>query len=243
MSLSAAPRLSLVETATAALRAEIESRRWAIGDRIPPEPKLAELLQVSRGTVREAVRALSFAGILEVRQGDGTYVRAMVDHTEVLRRLGHAELHHHLEVRCMLEVEAARLAALRRSPHDLARLHQLLDARHDRRPDEDPIQAFVERDLAFHSAIADAAHNPALREMYRLFADTIRADLPSTVGNADLPEPDDADHEAIVTAIADRDAGRAERAARNILAPMMAALERLAAYQSAAGHNKSGHHK
>jgi DNA-binding FadR family transcriptional regulator len=232
MSLAAAPRLSLVQTATAALRAEIESRRWIIGDRIPPEPKLAELLQVSRGTVREAVRALSFAGILDVRQGDGTYVRAAVDHAEVLRRLTHAELHHHLEVRCMLEVEAARLAARRRSTDDLAQLRRLLAARRERSPGEDAVQAFVERDLAFHSAVADAAHNPALREMYRLFADTIRADLPATLGNSDLPEPDDAAHEAIVAAIAAGDEEAAEKAARNIIAPMLAALERLPAAQA-----------
>lgn len=234
MSLSAAPRLSLVETATVALRAEVESGRWAIGERIPPEPKLTALLQVSRGTLREAVRALSVAGILEVRQGDGTYVRAAVDHTEVLRRLTHAELHHHLEVRCMLEVQAARLAAARRSEADLGRLREHLAARHERSAGEDPIQAFIERDLAFHSAVAEAAHNPALREMYRLFADTIRADLPATLGNADLPEPDDAAHEAIVAAIAAGDPDRAEAAARNIIAPMLAALEHLPAAQTVA---------
>ncbi|MDY0882252.1 FadR/GntR family transcriptional regulator [Dongia soli] len=231
MALSAATRSSLVDHATASLRAEIASGRWAIGDRIPPEAKLSDMLQVSRGTLREAVRVLSAAGLLEVRQGDGTYVRNQQDQSELLRRLNHADLHHHFEVRCMLEVQAAGLAAQRHTASDLIRLQQLLAARNDRLSDDNTasVDAFVARDYAFHEAVIVAAHNPALLELYRLFSDTIRRHMPATVGNAHLPEPDDAAHRAIVTAIAARNPLAAEAAARNIIAPILTALENLLA--------------
>ena len=228
MALSAAARSSLVDHTTAALRAEITSGRWPVGGRIPPEAKLSDMLQVSRGTLREAVRVLSAAGLLEVRQGDGTYVRNRQDQSELLRRINHAELHHHFEVRCMLEVQAAGLAAQRHTTADLSRLQQLLAARNGRQPGEvSSVDGFVARDYAFHEAVIAAAHNPALLELYRLSSDTIRRHMPATVGNADLPEPDDAAHHAIVTAIAARGPTAAEAAARHILAPILNALKRL----------------
>ncbi|TXH33083.1 MAG: FadR family transcriptional regulator [Rhodospirillaceae bacterium] len=235
MALSAAARSSLVDHATAALRAEIASGRWAIGDRIPPEAKLSDMLQVSRGTLREAVRVLSVAGLLDVRQGDGTYVRNRQDQSELLRRINHADLHHHFEVRCMLEVQAVGLAAQRHTASDLSRLEQLLAARNDRPSDDaTSVDAYVARDYAFHEAVVAAAHNPALLELYRLFSDTIRRHMPATMGNAQLPEPDNAAHRAIVTAIAARNPLAAEAAARNILAPILTALENLLAAPLAA---------
>lgn len=53
---------------------KIENSEWQVGMRIPPEPELMEQLQVSRNTLREAIRALTYAGLLKTRQGDGTYV-------------------------------------------------------------------------------------------------------------------------------------------------------------------------
>src|SRR5206468_4005871 len=85
------------------------------------ERALTESLGVGRNTIREAVKALTHAGLLECRQGDGTYVRATSELSgAVRRRLRTAQLMEILQVRRALEVEAARLAAERREDHDIA---------------------------------------------------------------------------------------------------------------------------
>ncbi|XLM20246.1 GntR family transcriptional regulator, partial [Chromobacterium piscinae] len=89
---------------------------------MPTEPELAEELGISRNTVREAIRVLLYAGLLEVRQGDGTYVRAVVNPGEAMRSISRASLREHLEVRCLLEESAARLAAERAGAGDMARI-------------------------------------------------------------------------------------------------------------------------
>ncbi len=97
------PRRSLVDLAVSAMRERLERGEWRVGERIPIEPELAAELGVSRNTVREAVRVLAFSGVLEVRQGDGTYVRSAVDASDVAHGLSRASLREHLEVRAMLE--------------------------------------------------------------------------------------------------------------------------------------------
>jgi len=79
--LTAANRRSLVDNTIDSIRAAILAGTWPIGARVPTETELASLLAVSRNTVREAVSALAHSGLLEVRQGDGTYVRSQTDAT------------------------------------------------------------------------------------------------------------------------------------------------------------------
>lgn len=221
-----APRSSLVDTAANIMREQIAAGHWKVGERIPTEPKLADMLQVSRGTIREAVKILAVSGQLEVRQGAGTYLRAVCDPDDTLRRLKRASLRDHFEVRCSLEVEAARLASRRRTEEDIVRLHQLLEGC-CRRPDDDTA-ALVARDLAFHQALVAVARNPALEELYRWFSaavsDTIAAMLES-----DLPEPDLCAHRAIIDAVAAGDPDTAEIAVRRFMAPVLAELETLLA--------------
>src|SRR5688572_14543871 len=103
---------------------------WPVGTRIPTEPDLVAALGVGRNTVREAVRALVHAGVLERRQGSGTYVTSRHELTGVMtRRLEGAEVTDAIEVRRAFEVEAARLAAIRRTPSDLKALDKALAAR------------------------------------------------------------------------------------------------------------------
>lgn len=226
------PRPSLVDATIATLRHQIASGSWEVGDRIPPESRLAEQLTVSRGTIREAIRVLSHAGMLEVRQGDGTYVRRRIDPGECMRRIDRAGLREHLEVRRALEVEAARLAAERRTEADLSRLHSTLDVRRDvehaQDPDSDiPLQSFVDRDLQFHLTVTDAAHNPVLSELYGLFSESIRRHIVTAVRDTALPDPSHAAHLRIVDAIADRDPERAAAAAAAVITPMIEALDTL----------------
>src|SRR5215203_6040802 len=96
MPLRSAERSTLVPQVIAQLRAQIAGGEWTVGTRIPPEPQLAAQLGVGRNTLREAVLALVHAGLLERRQGSGTYVVGAHELSgAVARRLAEA---HHAEV-------------------------------------------------------------------------------------------------------------------------------------------------
>lgn len=168
-------RGSLCDEVIEQIRAQIASGSWPVGERIPPESELIERLQVGRGTVREAVKALAHAGLLEVRQGDGTYVKSRSELAGALRRqISRSTDEHVQEVRRAIEVEAARLAAARRTEADLAACADALAAREAAadagrrlgRWDLSWGEPWVAADVRFHQAVVAAAHNPMLLEMY-----------------------------------------------------------------------------
>lgn len=223
MTLSQIPRTSLVDTVIARLREQIASGQWPCNERIPTEEKLTDLLGVGRNTIREAVRALVHIGMLEVRQGDGTYVISNRDASATLRQIDRATLRDQLEVRRALEVEAARLAALRRTDSDLAAMRKSLDERGDW-SDEASLVEFVERDSRFHLSVVEASHNAALMELYRYFWSSIQSTITSTENEQALPEPTLAAHEAIYDAILQRDASAAATAAHQLLSPAIDAI-------------------
>ncbi|REE97217.1 FadR/GntR family transcriptional regulator [Thermomonospora umbrina] len=209
MTLRTARRSSLVDQVIDQLKGEIAAGAWGLGAKIPPEPTLSETLGVGRNTVREAVRALTHAGLLECRQGDGTYVRATSELSgAVRRRLRTAELLEILEVRRALETEAARLAAGRRTPADVARIERAL-ARCEELAGGDDRGAFVEADLDFHMAVAEATHNRVLIELYRDFGEALRASITAAVDRLDqVAVP----HASLAEAVVAGDAEAAERA-------------------------------
>lgn len=134
------------------------------GEKLPSERELCELLGVSRTVVREAVRSLVAKGLLEVRQGGGTLVRspdpALV--SEIMAMMLHAggrevAFSHVHEVRRLLEVEIAGLAAERRGESDLQRMREQLQRMHDSAGDP---ERWAAADVAFHAAIAMATNNP-----------------------------------------------------------------------------------
>ncbi len=219
-----ATKTSLTDSAAENLRAEIVSGRWYIGERIPNEASLADLLSVSRGTVREAVRMLVSQGLLDTRQGSGTYVRSAVDPSAALDRVKRSGLRDQWEARAALDVEAARLAALRHTPADLARMRQLLAERGT--VTDGGRDAFIHRDIAFHKSIVVASGNRAMMELYDFFTAAITETVRATL-DGDLPEPDQQAHAAIVDAVASRDPERAVAAVRAFMAPVLAQLERL----------------
>ncbi|MFE1773980.1 FadR/GntR family transcriptional regulator [Streptomyces sp. NPDC059008] len=226
MPLRSTTRTNLVDLVIEQMEGLIADGEWQVGTKIPAEPALVEQLDVGRNTVREAVRALVHTGLLEPRQGDGTYVRASSGFgAAVQRRLRRAGDLEAFEVRACLERDAARYAAQRRTDEDLAALRATLADR-DRAWKSGDLDAFIDADVDFHRTIAAAAHNSVLAELYEHLSDALRATLQSVIG---APVPDsvrnqyDA-HEAIVDAIEARDAEGAERAALAHLAQGMAAL-------------------
>jgi DNA-binding FadR family transcriptional regulator len=212
-------RSGLVDQVIEQLRSSVTSGEWPVGRRIPNEADLVEALGVGRNTVREAVRALSHAGILDVRQGDGTYVRATSEVSGALRRLCGSELRDVLQVRRGLEVEAARLAAVNRTDDDLAALHRLLTTRNDCEK-RGSREEFAHADADFHLAVVRSAHNAMLTELYRGLIEVITASVAAVT-----EEPIQVvDHGALLGHIEAGDADQAARAAGALLDGLLAGL-------------------
>jgi GntR family transcriptional repressor for pyruvate dehydrogenase complex len=163
------------------IRELIVSGEWGPGTRLPREADLARRLGLSRNSLREAVRALSLARVLEVRQGDGTYVSSLepgelleptLFATHLLRGRTVLEL---FEVRRMLEPEAAALAAAVRDEEVVVALRRELDRMYAA---GDRVEDLIEADAAFHEVIGSAPGNAVLRTLLRsLSTRTVRARL------------------------------------------------------------------
>lgn len=234
MALEAAGRQSLVDTVVDALRSQLTAGEWPVGSRIPTEHALAEQLQVGRNTVREAVRVLVHAGMLRARQGEGTFVVSTTDPGEVMRGVQRAGLRDVLELRIALEAEAARLAALRHRPADLARMRAALDAQAELsnaegQPDSGSLELYADHDIAFHKAVVEAAHNTALTATYGWFSSSVREALVTALDDQAMPKIVHGDHHAVMEAIAAGDPEAAERATRELLEKPKRAVEALLA--------------
>ncbi|RZQ64838.1 FadR/GntR family transcriptional regulator [Amycolatopsis suaedae] len=223
MPLATTRRTGLVDQVIAQLREAVRQGDWPIGQRIPTEPELAATLGVGRNTIREAVRALSHSGLLEVRQGDGTYVRATSEVSGAIRRLCGSELREVLEVRRTLEVEGARLAASRRTDAELERLRDLHDQR-DAAQREARFDDFVRVDAEFHLTVVACGHNTLLTELYRGLTEAITASVAATT-HEELGQAEEIEHRGIVEAIADRDPVKAGAEAAGFLDELLAGLD------------------
>ncbi|MFI1012078.1 FadR/GntR family transcriptional regulator [Streptomyces sp. NPDC020965] len=220
MSLTSPRRSGLTDQVIAQLRNQITSGEWPVGTRIPTEPELVEQLGVARNTVREAVRALAHNGLLDIRQGSGTYVLATSELAGVMhRRFSGAAPLHVAEVRSTLESSAARLAALRRTDRDLRQLDTLLARRDDAWSSGDA-ERFVAADLTFHLAVVAASHNDVLGELYADLGDLLRDWVRDDVGD-ELRPGQHMDHGRLVEAIraGDGEAAAAEAASYPFLCP------------------------
>lgn len=201
-------RTNLIDLAVGRLRQQITSGAWDVGTRIPAEPELAELIGVGRNTVREAVQSLVHAGMLERRQGSGTYVISSSElGTAMGRQIAGAHQRDVLEVRRSLEVEVARLAALRRTEEQVVELRALRDSRSEALASGD-LERMVETDLRLHRTLAQAAHNPVLLALYENLQDAIGENIRF---NFEHPAHDDDAHHDLVEAVAARDASAAMR--------------------------------
>ena len=159
--------LSVVDVAISRLKKRIESGEFAPGQRLPPETALANELELSRPSLREAVRALAMAGVLDVRRGDGTFVtdlrpdrlvRAIGSFLDLANDTGLDEM---LECRKVIEPGATALAATRIDAATLDALHQRIERM---RTMHDP-EELVREDLAFHADIVAATGNRTLESL------------------------------------------------------------------------------
>jgi DNA-binding FadR family transcriptional regulator len=204
-------RSGLITQVTDQLRAEIRAGRWPVGTRIPTEPELTEITGTGRNTVREAVQALVHAGMLERRQGSGTFVVATSDLGGALGKY-FADAHERdvLELRQALDTTAASLAAQRRDDTDIETLRRLLAERH-MAWDDDNSRAIV-ADVELHRAIVVASHNAVYLEFYDSLLPVIETGIRFRTAREGGSYHEE--HTELVEAVIAGDSARAARAAR-----------------------------
>ncbi|MCV7428212.1 FadR/GntR family transcriptional regulator [Mycobacterium montefiorense] len=210
-------RQTLVAQVSDQLRDEIRSGRWQVGERIATEPELCEMTGASRHTVREAVQALVHAGMLERRQGSGTYVVSNDEHCGALAEyFAAARERDVLELREALEVTATSLAAQRRDATDISTLQAMLVRRNElwsRDPDtESQRTEMVSADVALHRAIVAASHNEVYLQFYDLLVPTLNRSV--EVRPVGIRDSYEAQHTELVDAVIAGDPQRAVAAAR-----------------------------
>ena len=177
------PRIS--DAVAASLERRILEGSLKPGDRLPPERELAVELGVSRPSLREAIQKLASKGMVQSRQGGGTYVTDRLESTffdpwqEMMG--AHPNLREDLlEFRRMLEGQAAEWAAERATDADLTRLNQAFDAM-NQAFDADDSERRATTDIDFHQAIGEATHNVLIGHLsaalLRLMQDNIRLNL------------------------------------------------------------------
>ena len=206
-------RDSLSKQVSDKLESMIESGAYKVGDRIPTEPELMEMFQVSRNTIREAVQSLTWAGILVVKQGDGTYVRSNNRfQANMAQKYSQVDLEDILETRNCLDVSIAHLAAQRRNQEDIARMEAALLNR------KNQIGRDTKADLDFHIAVTMACHNTILIDVYKSLSVYLENQIAErNVASQLSHEEIDNLHEILFRAIADGDPDRAASAVQKIL--------------------------
>jgi GntR family transcriptional repressor for pyruvate dehydrogenase complex len=221
--LQAVDRSRLYRSIVEQILSGIESGAFPPGSALPAERLLAARLEVSRGSVREAIRVLEHAGILDVRTGSGTYVtEAGASRAAALRaRAVLSGEHSPLDVvvaRRALEPPCAESAATQRHETDLAALREALDRQASLL---DRSREAAEADLDFHLALAAATHNPVFAMLMERLGEIMRQRLwgelkaRSRVGGGG--ERDVREHAAVLAAVERGDGRRAARAMRDHL--------------------------
>ena len=200
----------IAEEITSRLLSLIQERQLGPGDRLPSERELAASMEVSRPSLREALRALSLMNVIETRQGDGTYVSSLepgllVEHLDFVLSLDRSAMHHLFEVRRIVEVGIAEIAARRATDAQIALLEDLLLKASGSTPDA---EAFLQVDLEIHDLIASAADNPLLSRIMSSLSRLGLASRQHTGAQRRVREQSLADHTAIVEAIKAREEGK-----------------------------------
>jgi GntR family transcriptional repressor for pyruvate dehydrogenase complex len=200
----------------------------APGDRMPSERQLAADLGVGRSAVREAITALALLGLVEVRQGDGTYLRRIdsglpIDTIEWGMVLGSRRTRDLVETRHHLEIVVAGLAATRRTAATVDELRRVLTEME--MVTGEPVR-FGAADVAFHLCLADAAGNEVLSRMLVSIGQLLGVWIARVLTRPESYQPTLTEHAAVLDAIA---AGDAVAARAAMAAHMEGATARLTA--------------
>ena len=207
-----------------ALGMDVASGRFAPGEALPAEPLLCEQLGVSRGALREAVKALAAKGLLELRPRTGTRVKAQSEWNLLdsdvliwLREVDRDGLIIHLtEVRELIEPGAAAFAAARATDRERADIMSAYDAM-DEAAASTERERFTQADVQFHQVLLRLSHNPLLAALNRPFELALHTTFETTVSATGAIAQTLPLHRHIVEAIMRQDADAAENAMRTLI--------------------------
>jgi DNA-binding FadR family transcriptional regulator len=212
-------RTSTASVVARQLLEELAKEDFVSGTRLPSEREMADTLGVGRSTLREAMAALDLLGIIQVRPGSGSYLKA--DSSQLLPQalqwglmLAQPGVQDLAEVREHLELLAASLAAVRASDEDVARLRVHLD---QMRAPEISIEEFVEADIAFHLETAMIARNTVLEALLEGIRSLLRAWFDRTLRVEGTMKATIKEHEAVFDAISRHAPADAEKRMRQLM--------------------------
>lgn len=163
---------NLVQETIDQLKKYIQTENFKDGSKLPIEKQLAEKFGVGRSTLREAVKILEYGGVLEVKQGAGTFVRVVEERSNLRKDL--------IDVREMLETTAGKLACENRTEADLAILNQALFTR-NRLLAKGNFSEYIQADLDFHLLIVKSSKNRFLIQWYQEIYTDLKAMLSTLV--------------------------------------------------------------
>jgi GntR family transcriptional regulator, transcriptional repressor for pyruvate dehydrogenase complex len=207
------------------VKAMIAEGRLKGGDRLPPERDLADKFVVSRTSVREALRALESLGLVEIRPGEGTFVRqvsidSLIEPLALLMVSQREAIGELFEARRMIEPALAALAARRATPEDVSEMERILESQ---AKEVAAGRTGLEQDAEFHGAIGHAAHNRAITRIAHAVMDLLRQSREDSLNTPGRPDRSHEDHRRVLAAIRARD----EAAARQAMVEHLEAVEAL----------------
>jgi GntR family transcriptional repressor for pyruvate dehydrogenase complex len=205
--------MAVTDEAISRIKQMIISGELAPGDRLPPEKELSENLGLSRSSMREAIKALEVIRVLNVRQGDGTYVtsldaRLLIEAISFVMELqSDIQIIETLVVRRICEGAAVGMAAARITPDQIASLRQFIE---DSLP-TGSVEELVAHDLEFHARIVASSGNSYLAALVEsLSSKTVRARIWRGITQSNAVGRTLEEHRSIVDALATGDAKLAE---------------------------------
>ena len=196
------------------VKAMIAEGRLKGGDRLPPERDLADKFVVSRTSVREALRALESLGLVEIRPGEGTFVRqvsidSLIEPLALLMVSQREAIGELFEARRLLEPSLAALAATRATPEEIHEMERILEAQ---AAEIAAGRTGLAQDAQFHAAIGVAAHNRAITRIAHAVMDLLRQSREESLNRPGRPDRSHNDHRRLLAAIRSRDEAAAHQA-------------------------------
>jgi GntR family transcriptional repressor for pyruvate dehydrogenase complex len=208
------PRSTLPEEIANRLLTQIREQELRPGDKLPAERQLAEMMVVSRPVLREALRALALMKVVDIRQGDGTYItslepRQLVSHLDFVFSKDSVALVQLVEARRVIETGNVRLAALRITDDEIVELERLVTSLAESIDERD---RFSELDIAMHVAVCAAADNFLLLQFMNIISTLGRFSRERTGGRRRVRDAALRDHRRLLEALRAHDPDAAEQA-------------------------------
>ena len=207
------------------VKAMIAEGRLKSGDQLPPERDLSEKFVVSRTSVREALRALESVGLIEIRPGEGTFVREvsveeLIEPLALVMASQREAIGELFEARRVLEPSIAALAASRATPAEIQEMERMLE---EQAREVAAGKTGLTQDAAFHAAIGAASHNRAITRIVHAIMDLLTQSREEALNTPGRPDRSHQDHRRILQAISRRN----EAAARQAMLDHLNAVEAL----------------